>query len=103
MSRVAEIESAYADGIYSERERYYHLLDAAEESDFGPQGEGADMSSPIKTPGQRAYEAELIAWPDYHDGAPRPPWERLNDLARWSWEKNPTPRRTRQWKSTLVA
>lgn len=44
------------------------------------------------TPGQLAYESELIRAPLYHDGAPRKTWTQLPDYAKWSWERNPTPR-----------
>lgn len=43
------------------------------------------------TPGQRAYEADRRNRPFYHDGTPRPPWRELRPIARWSWERNPTP------------
>jgi hypothetical protein len=44
------------------------------------------------TPGQSAYEQELRARPTYHDGTPRKRWDQLDDIARSSWERNPTPR-----------
>lgn len=44
----------------------------------------------IKTPGQIAYEADLSVYPNYHDGAPRKPWEQLSEHCRYSWERNPT-------------
>ena len=49
------------------------------------------------TPGQKAYEADLIRQPLYLprvDGTrlPRRPWDQLGAMERWSWEKNPTPR-----------
>lgn len=43
------------------------------------------------TKGQRAYEADLIERPFYHDGKPRRTWDQLHDIGRWSWEKNPYP------------
>lgn len=46
----------------------------------------------VKTPGQKAYEAELEYCPNYHDGAPRRAWDQLPEYAQWSWERNPTPR-----------
>ncbi|WP_315792300.1 MULTISPECIES: hypothetical protein [unclassified Bradyrhizobium] len=46
-----------------------------------------------KTDGQLAYEAELLIWPNYPDGAPRKTWDRLSEIAKGSWEKNPTPRK----------
>jgi hypothetical protein len=49
------------------------------------------MSAP-KTAGQRAYESDLKTTPNYHDGGPRPAWDRLDQVARWSWNRNPTPR-----------
>jgi hypothetical protein len=39
--------------------------------------------------GRAAYEASLAACPIYFDGTPRPSWDELNALARWSWERQP--------------
>ncbi|CAH1658542.1 hypothetical protein CHELA1G11_12893 [Hyphomicrobiales bacterium] len=44
------------------------------------------------TPGRAAYEADVAARPQYHDGSARKTWEQLDDVAQWSWERNPTPR-----------
>ena len=49
------------------------------------------------TPGQKAYEEDVQRKPFYHprvNGAvlPRVPWGELSAIAKWSWEKNPTPR-----------
>lgn len=44
------------------------------------------------TPGHTAYEADLRQQPRYHDGTSRRTWEQLSDFAKWSWERNPTPR-----------
>ena len=41
-------------------------------------------------PGQIAYEADIVLRPLYHDGSPRPAWRQLSEIARWSWERNPT-------------
>lgn len=41
--------------------------------------------------GQRAYEADLLARPVYHDGTPRRKWDQLDSIARWSWDKSPYP------------
>lgn len=57
-----------------------------------------DMASPPKTPGQIAYETELRAKPLYHDGTARKTWNRLDNLSRRSWERNPTPRWTMKAK-----
>lgn len=46
-----------------------------------------------KTPGQIAYELDVKAMPNYHDGEPRKTWDQLCDVAKWTWERNPTPRR----------
>ena len=46
------------------------------------------------TAGQRAYETELKARPTYDDGTPRRTWGALPEWARWTWERNPTPRWT---------
>lgn len=46
----------------------------------------------MRTPGQVAYEAELAVKPSYHDGTLRRTWAQLSAIARWSWERNPTPR-----------
>jgi hypothetical protein len=50
-----------------------------------------------KTPGQSAYEEDVVRQPRYLprvDGTrlPRRPWDELGAIERWSWEKNPTPR-----------
>jgi len=37
--------------------------------------------------GRLAYEADCLAFPTYHDGAPRKAWDRLDSAARWSWER----------------
>jgi hypothetical protein len=51
-----------------------------------------------KTPGQIAYEQDVVRQPSYLprvDGTrlPRLPWNELGAIERWSWEKNPTPRK----------
>lgn len=51
---------------------------------------------PRRSAGQRAYEAELEAVPNYPDGTPRRGWHEIDDVARLSWEKNPTPRWIKQ-------
>ncbi|WP_315759344.1 hypothetical protein [Bradyrhizobium sp. SZCCHNRI2007] len=51
-----------------------------------------------KTPGQLAYEADCALQPNYGDGDGhlagmlRKPWHLLSDIARDSWERNPTVR-----------
>ena len=45
-----------------------------------------------KTPGQLAYEADVARRPLYSHGQPRRTWAELCHVARWSWERNPTPR-----------
>ena len=52
------------------------------------------MSTETRTPGQIAYEAELLVRPNYDDGRPRRSWDQLPDDIKRSWEKNPTPRFT---------
>ena len=53
--------------------------------------------APVKTPGRIAYERYLEQQPTYNkadhgtDG-PRPTWFELSEIARWSWEQNPTDR-----------
>ena len=39
------------------------------------------------TAGRLAYEADCLAIPTYHDGAPRKSWDQLDETARWSWER----------------
>jgi len=46
----------------------------------------------LESAARAAYEADVREMPTYHDGAPRVPWERLCAIARWSWERNPSPR-----------
>jgi hypothetical protein len=48
-----------------------------------------------KSAGQLAYELDVVLDPNYHDGSPRKKWEELDDISRWSWERNPTPRAAR--------
>lgn len=48
----------------------------------------------MKTAGQIAYEADVMNQPRYHDGTQRKPWRDLQPFARWTWERNPTPRAT---------
>ena len=48
-----------------------------------------------KTPGQLAYEQDVANWPLYPDGGARKARDRLGDMAKQSWERNPTPR---NWK-----
>ena len=50
------------------------------------------MSARTYTP-REAYEEDCRRQPLYHDGGVRPSWERLSDVAKWSWVKNPTPRK----------
>lgn len=45
-----------------------------------------------KSPGQIAYENDCKARPHYDGGYERRQWSQLCDVARWSWERNPTPR-----------
>jgi hypothetical protein len=46
----------------------------------------------MKTAGQTAYELDCLRAPRYHDKTERAAWDRLPEYARWSWERNPTPR-----------
>lgn len=46
----------------------------------------------VSSPGQRAYERDLARRPFYHDGTARPSWDMLSEIARWSWDRNPTDR-----------
>lgn len=50
------------------------------------------MANDQKTPGQLAYEEDCRRCPHHHDGSPRRAWSEIGDVARWSWERNPTPR-----------
>jgi|AVFP01.1.fsa_nt_gi hypothetical protein len=45
-----------------------------------------------KTPGQLAYEAELVYAPTYPCGRPRIAWDDLPQYAKKAWEEDPTPR-----------
>jgi hypothetical protein len=55
----------------------------------------------MKTAGQIAYEIDCERAPRYHDATPRKAWEGLQDYARQSWERNPTPRDYRNRKESL--
>lgn len=37
--------------------------------------------------GRMDYEADLARRPLYHDGSPRPAWEQLSEIAKWSWNR----------------
>lgn len=37
--------------------------------------------------GKKAYEADLAKRPTYHDGTPRPTWEKLSEVGKWSWSR----------------
>jgi hypothetical protein len=50
------------------------------------------MTTEHDTPGARAYAEDVRRKPLDHTGRPRPTWAELDKVARWSWEKNPTPR-----------
>jgi hypothetical protein len=45
-----------------------------------------------KTPGQIAYELDVEQQPSYGNKRPRSSWGDLSEVARASWERNPTPR-----------
>jgi len=44
------------------------------------------------TPGELAYNEDVRRRPTYHTGERRPSWAQLATYAKWSWERNPTPR-----------
>jgi len=48
------------------------------------------------TPGHAAYIEDCARKPKYDTGELRRSWEILDDLTRWSWEREPTPR---DWSS----
>jgi len=54
------------------------------------------MTQTAKTPGQLAYEADLLKLPTYHTGEARRSWAALSDFVKASWEKNPTARHEQQ-------
>ena len=39
------------------------------------------------TSGQIAYEADLKNRPYYDGGKPRDTWEKLSEIAKWSWQR----------------
>ena len=56
----------------------------------------APIRSETKSAGQVAYERDVTREPLYHDGTPRSTWSELEDVARESWERNPTVRASGQ-------
>lgn len=44
--------------------------------------------------GREAYEDDVRRDPLFFDKTPRPSWEGLCDVARYSWNRNPTRRAT---------
>jgi len=65
------------------------------------QQEHLKMEKKSSSPGQLTYERDLAAQPHYGDGAPRPGWDRLGDVAKDSWERNPTDRQRLKSKVEL--
>lgn len=51
-------------------------------------------------PGELAYNEDVRRRPTYHTGERRPAWAQLDTRAKWSWERDPTPR---EWKQTVTA
>lgn len=45
-----------------------------------------------KSPGQIAFENDVAMMPTYDDGSARHKWSEIGDMARLSWERNPSPR-----------
>lgn len=45
-----------------------------------------------KSPGQLAYEQDLIALATYADGTHRRTWDQQIDSVKLSWERKPFPR-----------
>jgi hypothetical protein len=58
-------------------------LKEAREAIAEAKGDGRD------TRGKIAYEADVRRRPTYDGGLPRPTWEQLCPVARWSWERRP--------------
>jgi len=52
----------------------------------------SESRSEAKSLGQAAYERDVAREPSYHDGKLRRSWSELDDIARESWERNPTVR-----------
>ena len=50
------------------------------------------MTRNEKTDAQLAYETDCQNKPTYPDGRRRKPWADLHEVARYSWERNTTPR-----------
>ena len=50
------------------------------------------MTEHKHTRGQAAYEEDICREPLYHDRTQRKSWADLDEVARWSWERNPTVR-----------
>jgi hypothetical protein len=44
-----------------------------------------DSAPQEKTRGELDYEEDVRKRPVYHDGGRRPAWERLPEIAKWSW------------------
>lgn len=45
--------------------------------------------SPEHELGRLAYEADLKRNPNYHNGTPRPSWDAIGEVAKWSWSRGP--------------
>jgi len=64
---------------------------------------GKPQAETPKTPGQIAYETDCAARPLYDDKTPRKSWAQLDDITRYSWERDPTPRWTVETPHAPVA
>lgn len=54
------------------------------------------------TPGRIAYEEDVRRRPTYDNGNSRAAWNALPDYAKWSWEKNATPREWPQARAAIA-
>ena len=51
------------------------------------------MRQRVKSKGEIAYEQDVCRKPTYHDGSKRKTFSELSQCMRYSWEKNPAPRK----------
>lgn len=58
--------------------------------DYTSHTEAINRANVAKTPGELAYERDVQETPNYRNGQPRASWEDIGDIARQSWELNPS-------------
>ena len=92
----------YIDCLTSARERIGRDLICATDGVWSTKQaafDALDMALGVMTPGEAAYREDVRRHPYYDGGTPRRSWAQLDDHAKQSWERNPTPR---EWNAPAL-